>query len=82
MEFGMFHEFQRRPGQTEAAAFAESFEQVDEAERALKVQGGRLLLRYSGTEPKARLLLEGRDADALEGWSRKIIGAIQKQIGE
>ena len=34
MEFGMFHEFQRRPGQTEAAAFAESFEQVDEAERA------------------------------------------------
>ena len=34
MEFGMFHEFQRRPGQTEAEAFAESFEQVDEAERA------------------------------------------------
>ncbi len=34
MEFGMFHEFQRRPGQTEAAAFAESFEQVDEAEAA------------------------------------------------
>src|SRR6202161_1021114 len=34
MEFGMFHEFQRRPGQTEAQAFAESFEQVDEAEAA------------------------------------------------
>ena len=34
MEFGMFHEFQRRPGQTEAEAFTESFEQVDEAERA------------------------------------------------
>ena len=34
MEFGMFHEFQRRPGQTEAEAFAESFEQVDEAEAA------------------------------------------------
>ena len=33
MEFGMFHEFQRVPGQTEAAAFAESFEQVDAAER-------------------------------------------------
>lgn len=32
MEFGMFHEFQRRPGQTEAAAFTESFELVDEAE--------------------------------------------------
>jgi alkanesulfonate monooxygenase SsuD/methylene tetrahydromethanopterin reductase-like flavin-dependent oxidoreductase (luciferase family) len=33
MEFGMFHEFQRSPGQTEAAAFAEAFEQVDAAER-------------------------------------------------
>jgi alkanesulfonate monooxygenase SsuD/methylene tetrahydromethanopterin reductase-like flavin-dependent oxidoreductase (luciferase family) len=32
MEFGMFHEFQRRPGQTEAEAFTESFEQVDAAE--------------------------------------------------
>ena len=34
MQVGMFHEFQRRPGQTEAQAFTESFEQVDEAERA------------------------------------------------
>ncbi len=34
MEFGMFHEFQRRPGQTEAEAFAESFDQVDVAEAA------------------------------------------------
>jgi alkanesulfonate monooxygenase SsuD/methylene tetrahydromethanopterin reductase-like flavin-dependent oxidoreductase (luciferase family) len=33
MEFGMFHEFQRVPGQAEAEAFAESFEQVDAAER-------------------------------------------------
>ena len=33
MEFGMFHEFQRMPGQTEAEAFATSFEQVDAAER-------------------------------------------------
>ena len=47
----------------------------------LKKQGGRLLLRYSGTEPKARLLLEGRDAKVLEKWSQKICAAIQKQIG-
>ena len=33
MEFGMFHEFQRSPGQTEAEAFAEAFAQVDAAER-------------------------------------------------
>jgi alkanesulfonate monooxygenase SsuD/methylene tetrahydromethanopterin reductase-like flavin-dependent oxidoreductase (luciferase family) len=34
MEFGMFHEFQRRPEQTEVQAFSESFEQVDAAEAA------------------------------------------------
>ena len=65
------------------------FEQLDgvtklvtEAETELKAQGGRLLLRYSGTEPKARLLLEGRDKAALEKWSAKILEAIKKQVGE
>jgi alkanesulfonate monooxygenase SsuD/methylene tetrahydromethanopterin reductase-like flavin-dependent oxidoreductase (luciferase family) len=33
MEFGMFHEFQRTDGQSEEDAFAESFEQVDAAEK-------------------------------------------------
>ena len=32
-EFGVFHEFQRRPGQSEAEAFDTAFEQVDGAER-------------------------------------------------
>lgn len=54
---------------------------VASAETELKSGGGRVLLRYSGTEPKARLLLEGRDANVLENWSKKICGSIQKQIG-
>jgi len=33
MEFGMFHEFQCPPGQTEEQAFAESFAQVEAAEQ-------------------------------------------------
>ena len=64
------------------------FEQLDgvnqlvaAAEKELAAQGGRLLLRYSGTEPKVRLLVEGRDADLLKTWSQKICGAIQQQIG-
>jgi hypothetical protein len=32
-EFGMFHEFQCPAGMSQEAAFAESFEQVDAAER-------------------------------------------------
>jgi phosphoglucosamine mutase len=54
---------------------------VSEAETELKAQGGRLLLRYSGTEPKARLLLEGRDKAALEKWSAKILSAIKSHVG-
>jgi len=64
------------------------FEQLDgvnrlvaAAEKELAAQGGRLLLRYSGTEPKVRLLVEGRDAAMLKTWSGKICGAIQQQIG-
>jgi phosphoglucosamine mutase len=54
---------------------------VAAAEKELSAQGGRLLLRYSGTEPKARLLVEGRDQATLKAWSEKICGAIRKQIG-
>jgi phosphoglucosamine mutase len=56
-------------------------ELVREAEAVLKPQGGRILLRYSGTEPKARLLLEGPDQAELEQWSARIGEAIQRQIG-
>jgi phosphoglucosamine mutase len=54
---------------------------VIEAEKELQSQGGRLLLRYSGTEPKIRLLVEGSDARVLDKWSKQICGAIQTQIG-
>jgi phosphoglucosamine mutase len=64
------------------------FEQMDnvpkllaEAERELVGQGGRVLLRYSGTEPKARLLLEGSDSSTLEKWSQKISEAVKRQVG-
>jgi phosphoglucosamine mutase len=54
---------------------------VAAAEQDLTAQGGRLLLRYSGTEPKIRLLVEGRDPATLEKWSRLICDAIRQQIG-
>ena len=42
---------------------------------------GRVLLRYSGTEPKARLLIEGPDRRQLESFADEIAGRIREMIG-
>jgi len=55
---------------------------ISEAGKALQAQGGRVFLRYSGTEPKVRLLLEGRDVASLKKWSDRICAVIERQIGE
>jgi phosphoglucosamine mutase len=54
---------------------------VAQAKAEVEADGGRILLRYSGTEPKARLLLEGRDAKVLERHSQIICEAIKRQVG-
>ena len=42
---------------------------------------GRVLLRYSGTEPKIRLLIEGREAAYIEAEADRIARAILAEIG-
>ncbi len=54
---------------------------VREAEADLARNSGRLLLRYSGTEPKARLLLEGPEKAVLESWSGRIAAVIKNLVG-
>ena len=54
---------------------------VQTAELAVEKDGGRLLLRYSGTEPKARLLMEGRDRQILDHWSLQIAEQIKRHVG-
>jgi len=53
---------------------------LNEAESTLKGKG-RVLLRYSGTEPKIRLLLEGREQDVIDHHADRIAGLLQEAIG-
>ncbi len=53
---------------------------VSEAEAVLK-GAGRVLLRYSGTEPKIRLLIEGRDGAVIEAHADRIAEVIRARIG-
>jgi len=55
-------------------------ELLSAAESALAGKG-RVLLRYSGTEPKIRLLIEGREQDVIDAHADKIASAIQDAIG-
>ena len=52
---------------------------IREAERA--VGDGRVLVRYSGTEKKCRVMLEGDDGALLRTHADAIIGAIRREIG-
>jgi phosphoglucosamine mutase len=50
-----------------------------------KVEGqlaghGRLLVRYSGTEPLLRIMLEGKDDGEIRGWADEIAGVVKEHL--
>ena len=53
---------------------------VNQAEKELFGKG-RVLLRYSGTELKIRLLIEGREFEVIDKQADRIANAIQSAIG-
>ena len=48
----------------------------------LKLAGkGRLLVRYSGTEPLLRVMLEGQNEADIRRWGQEIIDAVKQHVG-
>ena len=62
---------------TEVAAIQDT---AHEVESALGSEG-RLLLRYSGTEPLARIMIEGKSQDEIEKYAAALAKAIQQTLG-
>jgi len=58
-------------------AIADTMERV---ERRLAGQG-RLLVRYSGTEPLLRVMIEGKDQHEIQGWAREIADSVKLHLG-
>jgi phosphoglucosamine mutase len=42
---------------------------------------GRLLVRYSGTEPLLRVMLEGKDQHEIRGWANEIAETVKQHLG-
>jgi len=62
----------------------EELERVQEEIRAAKEEfgdAGRVLVRFSGTEPLARVMVEGPDAARVKERARRIAAAIEAELG-
>ena len=41
---------------------------------------GRLLVRYSGTEPLLRIMIEGKDKHSIRSWAEEIAGVVKEHL--
>jgi phosphoglucosamine mutase len=64
------------------------FEEIEEIARAAaevraRLEGrGRLLLRYSGTEPLARVMIEGPGQEEIESLAEELAAVIRRTLGD
>jgi phosphoglucosamine mutase len=42
---------------------------------------GRLLVRYSGTEPLLRVMIEGKNQEQIQAWAAEIAGVVREHLG-
>jgi phosphoglucosamine mutase len=66
-----------KKGLTELPSVAREIEHVEAAFAGT----GRVLVRFSGTEPLARVMVEGQDAQQVENFSARIADAIRREMG-
>ncbi len=62
---------------TEVPAVADEIRLVEKAFGG----AGRVLVRFSGTEPLARVMVEGPDAEQVERFSAQIARVIHREMG-
>jgi phosphoglucosamine mutase len=67
-----------KKGLLERPAIAREIRRVEDAFGGT----GRVLVRFSGTEPLARVMVEGPDMAQVESFSASIAEAIRREIGE
>jgi len=65
-----------RADYTQVPAIAETMQRIER----LLAGHGRLLVRYSGTEPLLRIMLEGRDDREIRVWADEIAGVVQEHL--
>jgi phosphoglucosamine mutase len=66
-----------KKGLTELPSVAREIRLVEEAFAG----AGRVLVRFSGTEPLARVMVEGPDLERVESFSARIAEAIRREMG-
>ena len=55
-------------------------EQIQKIQKKLNAKG-RVFVRYSGTEPLARVMVEGENLDQVKTYTRSLATLIQKELG-
>jgi len=60
----------------------DSIKGLKEKEEAIKADGLRSLIRYSGTENKLRILLEGKNAKAIDKWLEELEKFFKKALND
>jgi len=77
---GNFFAFLSQSFQAAGVDPLDSFDVAREIEAELGDQG-RVVLRYSGTEPLARVMVEGEDAHEIEVLANRLAGTVKRELG-